>query len=403
MPGRVPLPDDIKDLIALVKAGKLFAIQKWIADGKRTVSPRPYWTTPLREAVKTGFHSMIEVLVAAEVDQHEKDYLLRRAAWCGNLELIELFAQHGANLHAAGFEHVCRTGDANVMRYFLDRGIDAVTGQPFARALCHPSKPMLRIYFEYRKRIPKLRRQLNLALRYHARKGNLGWVCLLMWAGGNPRLRLPDIGKDSVPHLNSTALEEAFVAGHTDILNKIGIDPAKDNLGRLLNDACLLGRAEMIEKLVAMGANLHGDGKSYSPMDRTISRLLWQMEPDHGHRSEFKVLDALRLVYRVADLGGRWTPDGSDIACLRREMWHFDAVMVAKIIRGFHTHQVCTPEVLLKLLDHPKIKALLGVGHAKLVRMVQAPPPKIIAPRGIKSPTVVNKSTPCRADDPLPA
>lgn len=381
MPKRVPLPDDIKDLIALVKAGKLFAVQKWTADGKRTVPPRPYWTTPLREAVKTGFHSMIEVLIAAGADQEEKDYLLRRAAWCGNLGLVELFIEHGADLRTVDFEHVCGTGDADVIRYFLDRGIDAVTDQPFARALRRPTKPLLRIYIAYRKKIPNLRRQLNLALRYHARKGSLRWVSLLMWVGGNPRIRLPDIGKDSVPYLNSTALEEACISGYTDVVDKIGIDPTKDNLGRLLNDACLLGRTNLIEKLVAMGANLHGDGKSFSPMDQTISRLLSQMEPENGCRSEHKVLDAVRQVYRIADLGGRWTPDHGDLARLRREMWHFDRVVVAKIVRGFHTHQVCTPEVLLKMLNHPKIKALLGEGHAKLVRMVQSPPPKINAPK----------------------
>lgn len=175
----------------------------------------------------------------------------------------------------------------------------------------------------------------------------------------------------------------ACISGYTDVVDKIGIDPTKDDLGRLLKDACLLGRTSLIEKLVAMGANLHGDGKSFSPMDQTISRLLSQMEPENGCRSEHKVFDALRQVYRLADLGARWTPDRDDLARLRREMWHFDSVVAAKIIRGLHTHQVCAPSVLLVLLDHLKIKALLGEGHAKLVRMVQAPPPKIIAPKGL--------------------
>ena len=37
MSTRLPLPDDIKELIGLVRAGKLFDVQRWIADGKQTV------------------------------------------------------------------------------------------------------------------------------------------------------------------------------------------------------------------------------------------------------------------------------------------------------------------------------------------------------------------------------
>jgi hypothetical protein len=35
----LPLPDDIKELMTLVRAGKLFDVQKWIAEGKRIVPP----------------------------------------------------------------------------------------------------------------------------------------------------------------------------------------------------------------------------------------------------------------------------------------------------------------------------------------------------------------------------
>ena len=38
MKARPLLPDDIKQLMALVRAGKLLDVQKWIADGKRANS-----------------------------------------------------------------------------------------------------------------------------------------------------------------------------------------------------------------------------------------------------------------------------------------------------------------------------------------------------------------------------
>lgn len=42
------------------------------------------------------------------------------------------------------------------------------------------------------------------------------------------------------------------------------------------------------------------------------------------------------------------------------------------------------PVEAAELLDHPKIKARLGVGHAKWGRMGQSPPPKIIPPKSLK-------------------
>ncbi|MGA2800762.1 MAG: hypothetical protein ABSE97_00080 [Verrucomicrobiota bacterium] len=75
MKARPPLPDDIKQLMALVRAGRLFDVQKWIEEGKRTVPPKPYWFSPLRVAVESGFHSMVEVLLKAGVDQEENPWL----------------------------------------------------------------------------------------------------------------------------------------------------------------------------------------------------------------------------------------------------------------------------------------------------------------------------------------
>ncbi|MEI6789232.1 MAG: hypothetical protein WCL49_12210 [bacterium] len=49
---RDPLPDDLKELIALCRDGKLFAIQDWIASGKRfSLPPGNYSTSPFDAAL----------------------------------------------------------------------------------------------------------------------------------------------------------------------------------------------------------------------------------------------------------------------------------------------------------------------------------------------------------------
>ena len=41
--------------------------------------------------------------------------------------------------------------------------------------------------------LPSARLQATMALRLHAREGNLKWVSLLMWAGADPHLSVPDL------------------------------------------------------------------------------------------------------------------------------------------------------------------------------------------------------------------
>jgi hypothetical protein len=53
MKARPALPADIKQLMILVRKGRLFDVQKWIAEGKRTVPPEPYCFSPLRVALSS--------------------------------------------------------------------------------------------------------------------------------------------------------------------------------------------------------------------------------------------------------------------------------------------------------------------------------------------------------------
>jgi hypothetical protein len=372
MRARPPLPDDIKQLMALVRAGRLFDVQKWIAEGKRTVPPKPYWFSPLRVAIETGFHSMVEVLLQSGIEQEEKDYLLNRVVWNAKLELIKLFVNYGADIQSVDFEDVCWSGNPEITRFFLDRGIDAVTGHPFAKALCHPKRPQLGIYMQYRDKIPELKYQLNLALRHHAREGSLKWVCLLLWAGGNAHVRLPDVDEESDPEDNSTALEEAVRFGRQEIVEKIGIDPKRDDLNRLLEEACSKGAWPVIEQLLTLGADQTGGLSGYPPMERLINHFAWQINPWVGYRSESNLQEAFNLILSFADKGGRWCPkEKYGVNGFRRDLYHLDAKWIEKVFRGFQQHLVCSTELLLKLLNTPRMKEILGERFPKLVTLLK--------------------------------
>src|SRR5437660_155330 len=64
--------DDIKPLIDLCKAGRLFEVQAWIASGKPVNMPPPgpkgqRVRSPLETAIDLGFHSLVEVLLMGGV------------------------------------------------------------------------------------------------------------------------------------------------------------------------------------------------------------------------------------------------------------------------------------------------------------------------------------------------
>jgi len=375
MKARPALPPDIKELMRLVRAGKLFAVQKWIADGRPVTPPKPYWFSPLRVAVKSGFHSMIELLLRLGVEQTELNYMLNHAVWDGDFEVIQLLVEYGADIQAVDFEDVCRTGHPFIIRYFLDRGIDAETDYPFARALCFPKHRYLGVYMKYRHNLPTFNHQLNLALKYHAQHGNLKWVSLLLWAGGDGHLRLPMIGEPSDRNNDTSAIEDALLRQHFDIVDKIGLNPRRDNLQRMFQTACNLGNSKVVDRLLPLGANPRGPKGDDSPMQSAISHFRWEMEEQYGFRSEASAKHAIGFVVKLADLGARWAPDGYEVRRVRSLVCQFDRGFMQHMVREFIEHQVCARAVLYKLMDSPKVKEKFGYGHDKLLHQLKSGAP----------------------------
>jgi hypothetical protein len=70
---------EAKHLLQLCKAGRLLEIQDWISSGKSLCMPSDSRTTPLKTALDTGFHSLVELLVRNEASQEIKNRALRKA------------------------------------------------------------------------------------------------------------------------------------------------------------------------------------------------------------------------------------------------------------------------------------------------------------------------------------
>lgn len=71
--------DDIKPLVDLCKAGRLFDVQDWIADGKPINPPPPpakgaRKKCPLQVSIDNGFHSLVQVLLESGANVQDGSY-----------------------------------------------------------------------------------------------------------------------------------------------------------------------------------------------------------------------------------------------------------------------------------------------------------------------------------------
>jgi hypothetical protein len=94
--------DQIRPLVDLCKAGRLFDVQAWIAAGE-PVNPPPIPTsgrrgkTPLEIALDLGFHSLIQVLLVAGAVQEPEgsDSPMSRALRMRRFDIVQLLIANG--------------------------------------------------------------------------------------------------------------------------------------------------------------------------------------------------------------------------------------------------------------------------------------------------------------------
>jgi hypothetical protein len=173
---------EAKELIRLCETGRLYEVEAWIATRRSHTVPKDARKTPLRVAMSTGFHSLVELLLRHADSQDEKDDALRYALFLNKPAFIELALAHGADATSIPFLDVLMTGDRAVVAAFLEKVADPITDYPFARAFHQlRAKTTLGSYLVCRRRRPDLddhlQQQADTALcrrgRARVREGTL--------------------------------------------------------------------------------------------------------------------------------------------------------------------------------------------------------------------------------------
>lgn len=359
MPRRDPLPDDLKELLTLCRAGKLFAVQKWIHAVKRYRSPPGnFSTTPFQATVEMGFHSLIEVFLRAGIGQDEMDRGLRRVVSDSRLDLVELFVEYGADLTNVSTDIVIETRDMAILRWFIDRGLDLETGFPIAEMFRNMHREFLGLYLNIADRIPSARMQAAMALCHHAREGNMKWVCLLLWAGADPRMRVPDL--DYIPYegYRTTAVLEAVRNERIEIVRKFKIDPTRDDASALLARCWGHSNPDLVELLLDAGADPNANVGGETPMLALLQNFESSLESDSWRRTPEK---ALRCIELAAARGGRWNPtEPHEFRGLRTALGRAPRYRAIRLLNQLVNSGVFEQPVFREFMDTARMKQLLA-------------------------------------------
>lgn len=166
---------------------------------------------PLQIAMNRGFHSLVLLLARNDVGQAAKNDALSTAVSAGNLEFVELLVRHGADLSSLPYSEVLLSWKPSVIQFFLDRGADYVTGQPFTKAFVARIRTALRPYLECKRNHPELagepQKQADVALRHFCEAGNEKWISVMLWLGADPRAEGPGPDHPDDPESSSVNVQ----------------------------------------------------------------------------------------------------------------------------------------------------------------------------------------------------
>ena len=203
--------------------------------------------------------------------------------------------------------------------------MDLESGASIAKAFRDKQREFLGIYLGLRDRITSARAQAAMALRYHAEKGNLKWVALILWAGADARLAVPRIEEcDWDEEDTDTALNAAVRYGHVEIVKKIGLHSVRDDVTRLLNQYFIQPKPQIIELLITAGADV--SNLSPNVIDSVFSCFEWSLDtnlianPTHTEDA-LQCMEILRVEWCALDFARQISPISfAENACSARAL-----------------------------------------------------------------------------------
>lgn len=389
-PVRVSDYEELKPLIELCKAGRLFDVQEWIAAGQ-PVNPPPIPVkgrrprSPLDITIEQGFHSLVEVLLraGAAIEPEGWDSPMSKALQMRRFDLVRLLVENGYDPTRIDMQRVFDSWDPEIMVYFIERGADIRTGQPFAYALCNRIRTALRIYKEHAERVPSLQEQANIALRHHCKEGNMKWVSLLLWAGADPYKPGADTYEETQydDEEGLCALGYAALYGHYEVFEIKQIRASLNDAGIIpfVRYLCKGRGIDILNKLLrkGLGPNDQDNGGSSAIQDCLVS-MGWAYQYDHWNREPLRKnidteesRDRIKAIHLLAKHGARWIPqDKAEISEARRSLLKLTPDHTVEFVWIMSKYKGCDQDAIHQLLSTPTMKRHISSHRARVQEII---------------------------------
>jgi len=394
---------DLEPLIRLCRQGKLFEVQEWIRDGRpialsAEMSRKTPKRNPLRTAIDEGFHSLVQVLLDAGCPTTVGNYrALDHAVELRRADLAALLVSHGADVREVSMSFVLEMWDSDMVELFLSNGASLHRGNPVALALIYKMRPALGLLKRYPDD-PGIRKQGNMALRYHASEGNQKWVALLLWAGADPWARGPyrpeELDSDPEDEQDDpSAMELASYRGKLEIfgLKKItaAVTSNPQAAAILIPAACVSSESDLLAWLLDHGLRpdvLEDRGslaichllQSTSCEIPTAFDHSWN--PSRRGIDSSRAMEKMKMIHMLVSNGAKWMPtDKQQMGAARRSLLMMAPGYVVEFVWLMQRYQACSRKDIETLLGTPAMEKLMANERTKLAALAGSLPESLMS------------------------
>jgi len=367
-----------KELQGLVEAGRLFDFKKRVAnDVSLTSEELSRHPELLHRAVKSGFHSLVEVILKmTDWSQHDLQSALSCALYERRGDLAELLLDAGIPAQDIDFEELCSTMHVELMKRYLRTGGNPGKDNAFAKALSRfKGRPLLRFYKEMRAQYPILDAQAALALYQAVSDESIRWTCLLIWAGADPYRKVPHNLEDDWADESamSTAASRACWFADEPLLRAMKLKPTRDQALELCHEVAFkpsVAKFEILLRHLSTDDLNQGVGRTCKGLESLIRHHLIEFNtPFHySDKNPQRILSIEFLLKR----GARWNPEDDDLKETRRALGSYDGFYVASVIRLLlYTPGAADIERIWELCRTPMMRSKILAGDDRLWDEIQ--------------------------------
>jgi hypothetical protein len=355
--------EQTKELVALSRTGQLYEIERRFTQWGTLCQHPDAHRDPLDVALEKGFHSLVELLIRHTSDQDTKNYALEQAVYNRRFDIVQMLVEYGADPLSVSFKDVLEAYNPDMMRYFIAKGADIVKEFPFAQAFRWKVRTALGVFLDCRRKFPQhkraLQRQLDMALAYHCGSGSMRWVCLLLWAGGNPLVSVPNIEYLDESTTKTSGARAAALNGRLDVIQKFRVNAKKPAWREALEIACFCGKPLVVKFILEGGVppNDKPNGGS-SGLESAMRHIDWGTCFAY---STDAAQDSVETVKLLLQHGARWVPDEPwHINAIRRALYRVEIRHTVDLVNLLITYKACEVELLRRFVSTPKMLTYLG-------------------------------------------